>query len=309
MYVNNPIFGLKLIDFVDTLNNDNIDTDLINFTKDFLTPCKKYFYVNDDVLFNNFCELFALNFYSRTFNFDTTFELNMKLRNLLFLNQKKYQQIYKASLYDINPLSTYERNIKDEENKNGASESNNTSGTHTTSETKTNSESTGNGSNDVENYYSDGYENKTTVTMDYGTTTTDNNKHLVSNTPQSNQPVNDLFTSTKYVSAAENDNNTNVKSGRDTNTSTNEIKGHAYSDTTTNYTDATKSDSNNIGDTTTNGNVNNTFNDSREYKRIENGYTGNQMELLELFSKVVFDVHKVIIEDIENANLFSKYFL
>lgn len=321
MYVNNPSYGLKLIDFIDNLNSDTIDSDLFEFTKEFLKPCKKYFYVNDEILFNNFCELFALNFYSRVFNFDTTFELNMKLRNILFLNKKKYEQIYKASLYEINPLNTYEHNIKDTESKKGESSGENSSNTTadatTKSETKsdTKSESSGSNSTNGTNYVSSDYEDKTVNGTLYNSSVTDTNKHLISNTPQSNLPVNDLFTSSKYVSNAENTTNTSSKSGTDTTTTTNTKKGTQYNDVNGSYTDGTKSESN-LGTTTsndssssTNGNNSNSFSDSREYQRIENGYNGSPAELLEMFSKIVFDVHKEIINDIESAGIFSKYFL
>lgn len=309
MYVNNPSYGLKLIDFIDNLNSDTIQNDLMDFVKSFLLPCKKYFYVDDDIIFNEFCEMFALNFYSRTFNFDTTLELSLKIQNLLLLNRKKYIQIYKASLYDLEPFNTYEHKIKDTESKNGESTTTTESSSNSSNTMTSQNEMSGKSETGSDNYVSEGYEKKTESKMLYGTTFTDNNKHLIANTPQSNLIVEDLFTNTKYVSNAENTNNSNTRTGTDTNTDTTTQKGHELNDTSNNYSETGSSGSNSSGNSSSDGKSENSFLDSREYQRIESGYNGNQIELLKIFSEIVFDVNKTIINDIEKNHLFSSYYL
>lgn len=316
MYINNPNYGLKLIDFVEQYDNDNIENDLIEFVYNFLKSSKKYFFVSDDEIFKNFCELFALNFYSRTINFDTTLELKLKIQNILLLNKMKYKKIYNASLMDLNPLITFKEETTTNENENGKNTNNGISENIAKSNSETELKNLRDKTtyNDLRNRETfENYKESSKTISDYKKNYETLNKKLFSDTPQSNVIIDDLFNNNNYVSNATND-LTEYKdkpNSQDITSTDNSITGIKDNTQSGNFETEKNGITTNKGDVSNNSKVNNVnnFENSKEYKTLKTGFNGSEIELLEKFVKIVFDVNKEIINDVENAHIFSEYFL
>lgn len=319
--------GIKLVDFIDIYNPDvDIYEEIIKFCKQFLKSSKKYFFTDDDAVFNKFCELFALTFYSRTLNFDTTLDFKMKLDALLLYNQMKYKKIFDASLIEINPLLTYHH----ETNHNESEKGNNGENFKNVDAHVNNSSGNSSGKNTefFDNYKEqtsydelkdeksfDNRADKVHSTFEHGLHNDSENKRLYSNTPQSNQNAADLFTSNTFVNAVEHDINSSTDSGTDisdndttyegteTNKRTGDVNltksGKTIIDVTNNYT---SSDHYNGGES---GNKTSNFENSKIFTDISEGYDGSQIELLDKYVSIVFDVCRIMIDDIEDAGLFS----
>lgn len=319
--------GIKLVDFIDMYDPEiDIYEEVIQFCKKFLKSSKKYFFTDDEAIFDKFCELFALTFYSRTLNFETTLDFKMKLDALLLYNQMKYKKIFDASLIEINPLLTYHHETNHNESEKGNNGEN-----FKNVDAHVNNSSGNSGSKNTEYYdnykettsYDDlkdekSFENrkdKVHGTFVHGLKNDQENKRLFSNTPQSNQDADDLFTSNTFVNAVEHDINSSTDSGTDTtdNDTTYEGKetnkrtgdvnttksGKTILDTTNNYS---ASDHYNGGES---GNKTSNFENSKIFTDISEGYDGSQIELLDKYVSIVFDVCRVMIDDIEDAGLFS----
>lgn len=319
--------GIKLVDFIDMYDPDvDIYDEVIKFCKSFLNSSKKYFFTNDEAIFNKFCELFALTFYSRTLNFDTTLDFKMKLDQLLLYNQMKYKKIFDASLIEINPLLTYHHTIEHNEYSDG---SNNESHDNLSSHNSfSGGSSSGSSTDSYEDYkestsYDDlrdekSFDNRTDkehTEFEHGLINDQENKKLYSNTPQSNQDAANLFTSNTFVNATEHDISNSTNSGTD-------ISDHdtTYEGTETNlrsgevnFSKTGKQMNDTTGDFSSNedysgsesGTKNSIFENSKTFTDISEGYDGSQIELLDKYVSIVFDVCKVMIDDIEDAGLFS----
>lgn len=319
--------GIKLVDFIDMYDPDvDIYEEVILFCKNFLKSSKKYFFTNDEAIFNKFCELFALTFYSRTLNFESTLDFKMKLDALLLYNQEKYKKIFDASLIEINPLLTYHHETNHNETEKG-----NNGESFKNVDSHVNNSSGNSGSKNTESY--DNYKETTSyddlkdeksfdnrmdkqhTEFEHGLKNDSENKRLFSNTPQSNQNAADLFTSNTFVNAVEHDINSSTDSGTDisdndttyegteTNKRTGDVNitksGETIIDTTNNYTSA---DHYNGGES---GNKTSNFENSKIFTDISEGYDGSQIELLDKYVSIVFDVCRIMIDDIEDAGLFS----
>lgn len=312
--------GIKIVDFIDMYDPAaDIYDEVIKFCKSFLKSSKRVFFIDDDAVFNKFCELFALTFYSRTMNFETTLDFKMKLDRLLLYNQMKYKKIFDASLIEIDPLLTYHHEVKHEEEAAGTN-GENTSNTGSFENSSTNnSKDTFNDLKDKTTYnrYRDekSFENRKdegSESITHGLVTDTENKELVSNTPQSNVVADNLFTNSTFVSAVKHDKNNTTNSGTDTTTSGIEYKGKEINEKSGSFdtvktgsiqTDASGSAT---GNTSQTGEKSGEFENSRIFTEISEGYDGSGIDLLNKYVSIVFDVCKTIIDDIEEAHLFSE---
>lgn len=336
--------GIKLVDFIDMYDPEvDIYNEVIQFCKQFLKSSKKYFFTDDQAIFDKFCELFALTFYSRTLNFESTLDFKMKLDALLLYNHEKYKKIFDASLIEINPLLTYhhetnhnetEKGHDGENFKNVDAHVNNVSGDSTNKNIesfKDYKETTGfddykenTNYNDLKDEKSfDNRADKVHSTFQHGLINDQENKRLYSNTPQSNQNAADLFTSNTFVNAVEHDINSSKDTGTDISdnnttyegTETNKRNGdvsltksgeenftksgETHNDTTNRYGSSEHYNGGESGNKTSN------FENSKIFSDISEGYDGSQIELLDKYVSIVFDVCRVMIDDIEDAGLFS----
>ena len=312
--------GIKIVDFIDMYDPEiDIYNEVINFTKDFLNSSKRVFFIDDDAVFNKFCELFALTFYSRTMNFNTTLDFKMKLDQLLLYNQMKYKKIFDASLIEIDPLLTYYHEINHEEEAAGTNGENTSTSESFTNSTENDSKDTYNDVKDKTSYnqYKDekSFENRKDEGKDHfthGLVTDTENKELVSNTPQSNVAADDLFTNNTFVSGVKHDINNVTNSGTDLTTSEIEYQGKeinekkgSYDTTRTGSVDTNASGSA-TGSNEQTGKKSGEFANSRIFTEISKGYDGAGIDLLNKYVSIVFDVCKTIIDDIEVAHLFSE---
>lgn len=312
--------GIKIVDFIDAYNPElDIYSEVIIFCKNFLKSSKRVFFIDDDAVFNKFCELFALTFYSRTMNFNTTLDFKMKLDQLLLYNQMKYKKIFDASLIEINPLLTYHHEITHNEEAAGTTGENTSSSGSFENSTANDSKDTYNDVKDRTSYdnYRDekSFENRKDKGKDHmthGLVTDTENKELVSNTPQSNVAADDLFTNNTFVSVVKHDVNNVTNSGTDLSTSELEYQGKEINEKKGAYDtirtgsidrDATGSAT---GSNEQSGEKSGEFANSRIFTEISEGYDGAGIDLLNKYVTIVFDVCRVIIDDIEDAHLFSE---
>lgn len=312
--------GIKLVDFVDMYDvNASVYDEVINFTKDFLNDSKRVFFTDDDAVFNKFCELFALTFCTRTMNFNTTLDFKMKLDALLLYNQMKYKRIFDASLIEINPLITYRHNVNSTENDQGTNNENSSYNKDASSSSNYND---GSGHQETETYndlkdtksFEDRKDEKS-GSVTHGLTNNTDNKRLVSNTPQSNVQLSNLFDEVNnvYVNAVEHTKNSSVDSGTDTTSDDTEYKGKEFNTRTGDITKSGSTDasgsSSNSGNESGSSGKSGDFETSKTFSELSEGFDGSQIELLDKYVNIVFDVCRTIIDDIEDACLFSSILL
>lgn len=269
--------------------------------------------VHDNTLFADFISRFCDKFFNRYINYNTYNMMYIKIKFIMENNKLKYQQIYKASLEEIKPLITYSETetIKEDATTTGE-------GFNITNGSSKN-ERYGTGEDYTKNTTSfENRENEVTNTPtgeEITETTTDDDKggiktvQATTSNPQSNserQMVTDL-SGFKYVDSqqiAQQENNYTVKSKfnnrKDTNTT--KLKGKEFTET------QFRPEAHYI---TTDENGVQTSGNTKDIKdsfitRIRNGFNGNQMELIEMYSKMVFDINNAIIEDINNSGVFMK---
>lgn len=312
--------GLKLVHFIDMYDvNTGIYDEVINFTKDFLNDSKRVFFTDDDAVFDKFCELFALTFCTRTMNFNTTLDFKMKLDALLLYNQMKYKRIFDASLIEINPLTTYRHSVNSTETDQGTNNENNSYNKDASSSSNYND---GSGHSDRESYdqlkdtksFQDRKDERSGSVI-HGLTNNTDNKRLVSNTPQSNVQLSNLFDENNnvYVNAVEHTKNSSVDSGTDTTSDDIEYKGTEFNTRTGDILKSGSSDASGSSSNTSNesGSADKSggFETSKIFSELSEGFDGSQIELLDKYVNIVFDVCRTIIDDIEDACLFSSILL
>lgn len=288
MYPINVNYGIRLIDLVDYTNPNTTFNDVINEVNKLLTlNCREDFYIDDNILWNDFVKRFTRKFCFRTLSYDTYLNFCIKLNDVFTSNKVKLNNMYKAKLIEFNPLYTKkittendvkkDRNGKSEYNKDeNINNTKNDSGesTSNTDYTKTddnNTISNSNGSNDSYNLHSD--------------------------SPRSSVKLSDLFsTDNNYITDAKNDSNNYINNDNTTQKNISKNVGNEKN----NY-------SNNINE---NKNINensltvDNIKDTITGKELLYGYEGNPTDLLRKYINFVIDTNEYLLEQIDKENLF-----
>lgn len=288
MYPINVNYGIRLIDLVDYTNPNTTFNDVINEVNKLLTlNCREDFYIDDNILWNDFVKRFTRKFCFRTLSYDTYLNFCIKLNDVFTSNKVKLNNMYKAKLIEFNPLYTKkittendvkkDRNGKSEYNKdeninntkNDSGES--TSNTDYTKNDDNNTISNSNGSNDSYNLHSD--------------------------SPRSSVKLSDLFsTDNNYITDAKNDSNNYINNDNTTQKNISKNVGNEKN----NY-------SNNINE---NKNINensltvDNIKDTITGKELLYGYEGNPTDLLRKYINFVIDTNEYLLEQINKENLF-----
>lgn len=284
MYMNNPSYTIKLADLLD-LYKDNFNyDDLYNIVGVWLSTEKKYFFKDDNTLWNDFIQAFCDRFYSRNMNFYTTLDFKLKLRDVLRSSKNRAIRVYESELLKINPLSTFSHTSSRNEKLKGNSKSANNS--NSTSENVINV-------NDVSNSTAKSNNNTKNNSVDNGTASS---YDLHSDTPSNAVNIDDLFSVAKNFVTDANNNKSNS-------TATNSFT----SDSASNSNDTNKRES-----VTNSNNVNTLINNSTNdflnenlFNEISYGYNGNTTDLIEKYMSLKTDVIQFYLDEIENACLFS----
>lgn len=207
MFINNPVYTMRLVDLLDMYKDEFTYEDLYKVVGEWLSTEQKYFFTNDNSLWLEFIQAFCDRFYSRNFNFDTTLDFKLKLRDVLKANKNQAIRIFESNAIKINPLNTYSNTLTRNEKYIGISKNSN------------NSESIINNSNSNEN------------------NSTGFNYNLHSDTPSNAVNIDDLFSVAKnYVTDA-----TNIKNNEQT---TN--KSMSKNETTSNSNSRFDNENNNL---------------------------------------------------------------
>ena len=303
-------FGLRLLSLSDSGNIEDLYQIIYNNLSPLLI--KGYYPVSDNDLFNDFIERFTDKYYNRYLNFNTYGELYIKLKFVLENNKIKYNRIWELYKKQFDPLITYQdkETIKEDTMNTGEMEGETNSSTNSAQKRR--------GDDKTINTTSfQDRENETTFTpegSETNATTTDKSnggiKTIMASTsnPQTSMSADQLIRDErglKYLDAqqiTETDNNykveTSFKNRKDT--TVNKFRGEEKNISTlylnTDYTtDGTaagtnKANTKDIKDST--------------ITRVKEGFNGNQMELLDLYRRLIFDMNNEIIKDIDEAHLF-----
>ena len=303
--------GLTLYNLIDTGDIN----DLYQIVYNNLSPLliKGYYPVSDNILFNDFIERFTDKYFNRYLNFYTYNMLYIKLKFVLENNKAKYKRIYEASLKEIDPLITYSDTEKIKEDTTNKGE---TSGS-TTTKSDNNETHSGTDKNNTTIKFLD-RDTESTYTpegKETDATTTDDSKGGIktitgsTSNPQTNNQnkmITDLegfkFVDGQSLMIQENNfKNEHSYTNRKDTTHVKQ-KGEEYHNTDsilgTTYITINKGEASNVSNTKD-------IKDST-IERIRSGFNGNQMELLDYYSRLVFDLNAAIIADIDAAHLFMK---
>lgn len=275
MYTNNS-YGIR---FIDLSRNGDIDQNFYKYMKEYLNPIRDQFFMDDDVLWNQFVERFTDHYYNRWINFITYHEFRIKLKELFRQYRYEFLNNYLLSIMDIDPLKNYEELV----NYDGTLTSNGIKVLNTAIDTKNNvkttTESKGTG--------------KSTSEGTTSNNTTNEGYNLHSDTPQDNINIKNMFSNSNYVTSADNDQSSSNSKGTSTDktdtSTTDNTTSTTTGGTTTSNTGEEKSD-------TTNSNI---------YKILSTGYHGDKYELLEKFSRINYNAINTIFDKIDQAHLFQ----
>lgn len=305
MFLTNYNYGIKLIDLVDYTNPDITFSDVVdNINKLLSANCKEEYFINDDLLWNDFIKRFTRKFMYRTLSFDTYFEFCIKLNDVLTSNKVKLNNMYNAKLIKFNPMY----------NKMLITDTDNTS----TKDGRTNYSNTENsvrktdGFNKLEysNVSNSNGNNKRTDDITTKTKSGGSNSdfNLHSDAPRSSVNVSDLFkTDDNYITDSQNRQGNFNESGSNTQTGTviNEISngsndnGNKKND----YKDNITIDSGNTSLTV------DSIKDTLKGKQLLQGYEGNPTDLIKKYINFVIDCNEYLLNQIEDANLFMSIVL
>lgn len=268
MYVNNPKQTFCLVDLMNLYDANFNYEDLYKIVAEWLKSEKQYFCVNDEKLWQDFIERFCDRFYSRNFNFYTTLEFKLKLRDCLRSYKDRMYRIYEVNALKINPLCTFKNTRKT--TTEGSSSSNNSS--------NSSGESTNTAVGTADN----------NSTSNSSGTTENNNYSLHSDTPSNAVNINDLFSVAKnYVTDA----NNNKNSSSDINSSS----GSTHS--------STNSSNKNVNSNISKSNTE--LKNSNVYEELAEGYNGEPVKLIQDYMQLTTDIVNYYLDAIENAHLFS----
>lgn len=280
-------YGIRLVDLID-INRDSIDVLYREVGSQLITLFDRKIYPVDDIdFFNDFIERMCDKYYSRTLAFDTYNEFFIKLKFVLENNKLKYQQMFKAAAIEINPLYTYFDYEKAEDNLTLGTSVNTTIEDNRRVENR--NENTGTDTSTTE------YKSESSVTN-----TTLNNKSItgMSSNPKSNTGLSTDISNLDYI---DNESiNINVNDYKTVTKPTGSDVNRLERGT------ATEGFSQNSGEMT--NNVVNSGTNTSILERIKHGYNGSPVELMQKYSKMIFDVNKEILNDIDDANLFMSVF-
>lgn len=298
MYINNPQKGIKFIDLLDYYDENFSYNKIYNIMNDYLLDIKDAFFINDVVLWNNFIVRFCDRFYNRELNFETFLEFKLKLKECLNRHKMETLQLYKASLKEIDPLITENITTEHHEKNKHDDHTHNLNVYKPNLETKTDNTTYFGGITNVDN---DAYEDKNTSS---GSDTT-SGYNLHSDTPSSTVNVKDIASGSKdYITDAQNDKHKTEFGKTDT------FKGGKRHNKTVNSGDdrldgLLKQYGNATNDTSID--IDNSH--AIDYNHIVSGYTGSPVDLLEKYSKMVFDAMTYLLDCIDNDAIFSRLYL
>lgn len=280
MYVNNPIYTMKLADLLD-LYKDNFNyEDLYNVVGVWLSTEKVYFFKNDDTLWNNFIQSFCDRFYSRNMNFYTTLEFKLKLRDVLRASKNRAKRIYEVDLLDINPLITFNHLTEKTEKSTGVTNVN----------TSNRSESVSNGTS----VKSDNSLSNNETVDSSNTSGNSTNYDLHSDTPSNAVNIDDLFSVAKnFVTYANNNKTKNSSESSSNSTFTENVSSSSRNENESNLIES----SINEGKTD--------FSNDNVFNEISKGYNGEPADLIKKYMDLKTDVIQFYLDEIENACLFS----
>lgn len=300
MFLTNYNYGIRLIDLVDYTNSNTTFSDVCNKVNELLTlNCKEEFYIDNDILWNDFIKRFTRRFMYRTLSFDTYLNFCIKLSDVLTSNKVKLNNMYKAKLIEFNPL--YNRyittDVDNTNNKTGIKRTDKKEDVDTTRFEK--------GRNN-KILIGGSIENKTRTD---DLTTKDDTIHngteynLHSDSPRSSVSLNDMFkTDNNYITDAQN------KKTNSTNNTTNKQTGTVKNDNTieNHNNENSKFNTYNKDKTKFNSNILSTDNikDTLVGKQLLYGYDGNPTDLLKKYINFVIDTNEYLLNKIEENCLF-----
>lgn len=281
--MSNLFTTIRLIDLINT-DTQSIDDlySIVNKNLKFIYD-KKVYPVENENLWNDFIERLCDRYFNRYLSFDTYYTFSLKLKFVIENNRERYKKIWEASLKEINPLITFfeEESTNEDRTNNGTSHSSNENHYDNLNDSET--------QNNLEN-----------KTIDNSTQTnnhkTDDNRVVegMSANPKSQSSLSAKMGEMKYID-----------------TQRLQINKDDYTTTTTNGGTTTVKDTGTTKNTTNGSGNSNGLNDSNYEDKInaiitrtKSGFNGNQIEMIERFSKLVFDMNNAIIEDIDNEHLF-----
>ena len=314
---------IRLIDLIDT-DTQSIDDlyKIVDKNLRFIFD-KKVYPVNNADLWADFIERLCDRYFNRYLSFDTYYTFSIKLKFLIENNRAKYLQIYNASLKDIDPLITFfeDETTNEDRNTNSTNKTTNESDYNSTSETNDNatnmSENTQTTGSSGENVVSNNLKEKRTDNSTNTTTHTTTDNRVIeglSSNPKSQSTLAETLANMTYIDnqrlqITKNDyedattnggNITTDNTGKQITTNKDSVEVKDKGKTTDNRNSYNKTTGNSKGDTNT------AYEDKINalITRARKGFNGNQTELLEKYARMVFDLNREIIDDINNANLF-----
>lgn len=300
MFPMNYNYGIRLIDLVDYTNYNTTFYDVCNKVNELLTlNCKEEFYVNNDILWNDFIKRFTRRFMYRTLSFETYLNFCIKLNDVLTSNKVKLNNMYKAKLIEFNPLynkyiTTDINNVND---KIGTKKSNKEeNGNIVKNENGKNSKNSTINSTES-NIRTDNLHNIDNTTND------DTEYNLHSDSPRSSISVNDMFkTDNNYITDAQNKKSNSSNVSNKTQTGTVQNSGSTDS-ATSDYGDF---NNNSTDKSTFNSNILSTDNikDTLIGKQLLYGYEGNPTDILKKYINFVIDTNEYLLSKIEDEHLF-----
>lgn len=305
MFLTNYNYGIKLIDLVDYTNPDTTFSDVVyNINKLLSANCKEEYFINDDLLWNDFIKRFTRKFMYRTLSFDTYFEFCIKLNDVLTSNKVKLNNMYNAKLIKFNPMYN-KMLITDTDNtstKDGRTDYTNTENSVRKSDGINKLEYSNTSNSNSNNKRTD---NLTTKTQSGGSNS-DFNLH--SDAPRSSVNISDLFkTDDNYITDSQNRQGNFNESGNNTQTGTvvNETSngGNDNGNKTNDYKDNITIDSGNTSLTV------DSIKDTLKGKQLLQGYEGNPTDLIKKYINFVIDCNEYLLNQIEDANLFMSIVL
>jgi len=274
---------IRLIDLIDADKQSIYDLySIVGKNLQFIYDKKIYPVENVD-LWEDFIERLCDRYFNRYLSFDTYYTFSLKLKFVIQNNREKYKRIWDASLKEINPLLSFEETeITDEGRETeGSNQAHSTNEFDNKNDTET--------KNDLEN-----------KTIDASSQTTnhitDDNRVVegMSSNPKSQSSLSAKMTELKYID-----------------TQRLQINKDDYTTTVTNGGNTVVKDT---GSTETHNNSNgiSTGSNQSSYEdkikalitRTKHGFNGSQVDLLEKYASIIFDMNNEIIEDINEAHLF-----
>lgn len=275
MMINNPSYGIRIIDLIDTSGYKTFDYfeiyEVVHLWLDNLRP---YFYKSSE--WDKFIERFTDRYYMRWFNFDTYLDAKIQIKVVLESLKEQAENMELVKLKDLDLINDYHRFSKVIDT--GSNKS--TSETSTDSSEKSNTESNSKGTTQSTN------ESKSQDN------TTDTGYNLYSDTPSNTVNLDNMISkNNNYITNATND--------KTTHSGTNVTSGSA--DTTNTSTDSSSISRTNASDSNTNS--------SDEYSKTHeediNETHGNYLDFLEKYKMVSTDIINFYLDKIEEAQIFN----